>query len=244
MTPIKPLSAIIASVVIITSVSPAHASGCELYCDSKAPGFIRNCRAADVGEDDCDSAWGVARQQCLDTQCSLEVEVPDRDQLILLAELMVPEILGPQFEIIEMNPHYWDTTTAEPGTLVFTCRSNDDQSRPAFLEVGASLDFPPVLSYGFDGVPAADALFDLAVARLTDAFGPAGYRLERQFLSAAHPILEFTDGYQNFYFMVATDSVSRNFSLVDDPDADQDLLEIRRQANRRMWADTLEHYLY
>jgi hypothetical protein len=218
---------------------------CIMYCDSKQEVFLTRCTAADQTPAACEAAWQKAHENCVQEQCQIEVTIPELDGLITLAKRLIPELLGPEYHIVEIQPHYWDTDSGVPGTLVFSLRSEGElegDERYGFLELGGSVNFPPVLSYGTD-LPAAEALHEHAVGRLSQTFGEGEYLLVRRYLTAAHPVLEFSSAGKTFFYWVALDDLSSTFHLHDDPDADQKFLTIRREANKRLWNDYLNQYL-
>ncbi len=212
----------------------AVASPCEQYCDSKADGFLAACEVADHDPATCADAWMPVRDECFASQCALDPQIPS--DLQPLAEGLIPELLGAEYQIVSSVPHFYDSHSGEPGSMVFTLASTADDS-PAFLEVGTSLVNPPVICYG-TGPTAADALTERAIEALTEAYGEASYTLTKRFLSAAHPILQFNDGGRDLFYAVATADVSDVFVLEADPDA-EDAMAIRRESHKRLWANAL-----
>lgn len=226
---------------LITTFNLWAQESCELYCESKESTFMERCGATDNPWDLCSDAWQRAHGSCLNEQCSLEVELPTDDELMTLAEALIPVLFDGEYRVVSVAPHFYGTDTGEPGSLVFSLGS--DEGEAAFLEISTSLEMPPVISFGTD-LPAAEALHQRAVDSLTEAFGEGEYALERRFLTAAHPILEFVRQGQPFYYSVAFDGVSSSFALDDDPDANRETLAIRRQANKRQWRDYIDAAMY
>lgn len=180
----------------------------------------------------CEQAWETAFDACVERQCSLTVHVPDVSGLDALATQFGHTLLGPDYEIESVVPHYYGPD--EIGTRVYTMRSGEGTM--AFVEVGTSVDHPPIASYGH-GPTAEAALADQAIEKIGEAYGATGLSLTRRYFSAAHPILEFTaDDGAAYYYSVANDDVSDVFAIEDDPDADVDALAVRRESFVREWS--------
>lgn len=206
---------------------------CFQYCEARAGTFMERCSAQTDDPQHCEESWSEALERCLDIQCSLVVQVPDPSGLEQLATQFGVDLLGPQFELVGTQPHYWGPE--EIGSIVYSFASQEDGA-PAFIELGASLDQPPLVSYGF-GPVAADAMAEHAIERLSESYGALGYSLGRRYFTASHPILEFTTpAGSSFFYSVATDDVSDAFGIEDDPDADPMELAVRDEGFVREWS--------
>lgn len=206
---------------------------CFQYCEARSGTFMERCMAQMDDDQQCQDAWAAAFGTCVDVQCTLVVQVPDPNGLEQLAMQFGVDLLGPQFELVGTQPHYWGPD--EIGSFVYTFVSSEDGA-PAFVELGASLDQPPLVSYGF-GPVAADAMVEHAIERLSESYGALGYTLGRRYFTAAHPILELeTPGGDSYFYSVATDDVSDTFVIEDDPDADLMELAIRHEGFVREWS--------
>jgi len=205
---------------------------CVHYCDARSGTFMDRCMAAQEDDAQCQDAWEAAFDSCVASQCTLVVQVPESAGLEALALELSGTLLGPEFDLVASTPHYWGID--EIGSHVYTFTSSEDGS-PAFIELGASLEQPPIVSHGF-GPVAAEALVEHAAERLTEAYGALGYTLTRRYFTAAHPILEFqTPQGDSFFYSVATDDISDTLGIEDDPDADLDELALRREGFVREW---------
>lgn len=229
------MSRLLALTAVLWSAAAA-AAPCDAYCDAQEGAFLDACAAADHAAEDCVEAWLPARDTCVERQCSLDPVVPA--DLTALADALIPGLLGAEYAIVDAVPHFYATDDEAPGSMVFRLESTGDGSR-AFLELGNSLEQPPIICYG-TGLSAEEALTERAVERLTGVFGEADYALTKRFLSAAHPILQFTDGHRDLFYAVHSHDVSDAFTLVDDPEADADALAQRRESHKRLWQDQLD----
>ncbi|MCA9682021.1 MAG: hypothetical protein KC457_07475, partial [Myxococcales bacterium] len=141
------------------------------------------------------------------------------------------ELLGEDYELVTTIPHYYDGESV--GSRVYVFESGLDQSR-GFVEMGATLELPPVISYGH-GEVAEVALAEHAIARLSEFYGPHEYQLVRSHFTAIHPVLEFESAYGSFFYDAAADDISHVFAVSDDPDPDEQAQMIRAQSFLRQW---------
>ncbi len=205
---------------------------CVQYCESRSGTFMDRCIAETDDTATCEAAWSHAFDACVHAQCSLSIQVPDLPGMESLAVTVATTRLGPHYVLADTAAHYWSAD--EIGSRVYTFTSTEDGS-DAFVELGASLDQPPVVSYG-TGPVAAQAQLDHAVERLAEAYGDQGFVLTRRYFTAAHPILEFTTNQgDTFFYSVAQDDVSDTCIVEDDPSADPVQLAVRREGFVREW---------
>lgn len=221
----------------------AQTPPCELYCENFETRFMDICSAEGLTPEACDEKWTHELPACIEEQCAIEVAVPDLDELTRLAQKISSARLGPEFAITSVTLHCWDTENCDPahGSYVFSLETHD-RARQAFLEMGASLYTNPILSMGIDTPPAAEVLDDYISLKIQEERDGGPYSLQRRFGSAAHPVLEYSDGTSTWFFSVGTHEISDVFEYSADPDADPMLEALRIEDNKRFWMKVLETY--
>lgn len=206
---------------------------CVSYCESKEGSLREKCDQEEDSEkaELCHSVVTAHIGACMVEQCGLVVSIPDPDELQELARQLGHTLLGPDYEVTDVIERYWGPNTVGSRAYVFV--SSSDETR-GFVEMGATLEQPPVVSYG-KGDLADTTAHERAVARLTQYYGEGDYALSRAFFTSMFPVLEYVSEQGTFYYDVSTDDVSDTFEISENPDVDQAALDIQREGYARQW---------
>jgi len=220
--------ALVPKVKPLTAPAPGFDGACVRYCRQRIDDGLARCMVESDAPDDCTEARDARFDGCVKVQCTLDLAPPDAGELDAMAARLIPELLG-TYDIVERHRHVW--ATPDQVSVVYVLRGEDGGS--AFLELGATLSLPPVVSFS-EGLPIGERHLKRARTRLASAFGPGPYTLAARRFSALLPIFEFSAHGRRFAYDPTRDTVTDAFHVTAAPSDD---FEVRKQAFARQWAD-------
>jgi len=248
---------VIAGALIAIMASPAIATtdSCETYCARAAQQSQERCVATrDVNT--CAERLSIGMSMCTD-QCNAEVTLPSIKGLRAMAQRQAAAQWGADVRLFDEQVYLSGDENARTRLFVFArgnhrldkdavllrlaagANATDFDEKFACVEMGATLDMPPIVAF-WDGLPLeyiADAQY---TTRLREDFGDRDYRMNRRFRSAVFPLFEYDANGGRFFVDGRSRQTSDRVKLRRNENAgDIERQALRRESVKRLWMHEL-----
>ena len=239
--------------------SPPVTPACERFCTLKRPRGLQRCVDAGLPAADCELQLDELIAACIQHQCALQVSQPTEADRVAVADAHAREVFGPDAVRIADTPvlgaggapasqmflYALDGQPLQRQDLLDALAAGSPESEVDALvgcvEVGATLDAPPVVAY-WRGAPVEVTRHHAAVAALRATRGEGEYTLRAVHRSAAFPLLEYVaPSGGSVFFDPASGRVLGQLRISQraaGPRAQE--LALNRESIRRQWANRME----